>query len=140
MLTAERPRPPERALSLSQRLTIGLCMTAVFGMLLVTVSPQSAEARSINRVRGTLSSSWYFSRDLTKAMVTPAGAASVASSLIGGIPGKVLGAAAGAVSIKAAEAASKNQCLRVRYARLPGTPYITLLGLYSDGSRRCWSR
>lgn len=128
-----------RAASTVRRLVSAvLCTVLATGFLVV--GGGAAEARSINRVHHRWTSSWYFSQDLTRAMVTPAGVTSVVAGTLGGVAGRVVGGTSGIVAAKAAEAAGEHRCLRVRYVRLPMYPWFAVVGVHSDGSRPCWAR
>jgi hypothetical protein len=99
----------------------------------VTVVAVQAK-RPVTITCGVVTCSIYFSRAVTRRMVTPAGVVAVVTSLCGHAICKVIAAATGIVAAKASEAAGKNQCLRVRFGRTvpPG-----IVGLYSDKSRYC---
>jgi hypothetical protein len=119
----------------------GLCVATVAGAVLVALPAPPAQAAPVAVHCGPLTCSVYFSRLVTGRMTTPLAVATVATTYVPGPGGKALGAVAGVVAVKASEAAGKRQCLRVRY--LPptlATGLPVVVGLYSDGSRRCTSR
>ncbi|MFI7708540.1 hypothetical protein [Nonomuraea sp. NPDC049480] len=86
---------------------------------------------------GWVTCSLYFSRGLTRRMVTPTGAAAVISGTCGHPACRVITIGAGLIAVKAAEAAGKRQCLRIRF--VPSTPPV-FAGLYSSGNGHCRGR
>ncbi len=114
---------------------IGIASSA--GLLLACSLAVPAQAIGVNNNCGIVTCSVYFSRDLTKRMVTPSGVVAVVAGVLAPGPAKAVAVAAGIVSVKSSEAAGKNQCLRVRYTRpLPPQP-SAVVGLYSDNSKYC---
>jgi hypothetical protein len=83
---------------------------------------------------GWVTCSLYFSRPLTRRMVTPLGAAAVLIDKCKHPVCKAVAVGSALVALKANEAAGKHQCLRIRFTRtIP--PHFA--GLYSSGNKHC---
>ena len=111
-------------------------VATVAGAFLSSLVMAPAQASSVKFNCGIVTCSAYLSRDLTRKMVTPSGVVGVVAGVFAPGPAKAIAVAAGIVSIKASEAAGKNQCLRIRYTR-PTQYGSSVVGLYSDKSSYC---
>lgn len=78
---------------------------------------------------GIVTCSYYFSRAHTRWIAVHGVYLAIADGIIPGWVAKIISVVIGVVTAKAAEAAGRNQCLRVRYG--------LIVGLYSDGSGFC---
>lgn len=108
-----------------------------------TVQKNTSAFRLFTLDCGFATCSIYFTRNTTRHLADmakvgqtmAAACADVASGSRVKVICKAIELGSGTIAWKAREAASKNQCLRVRFLRPPSPPQI--VGLYSSGNRFC---